>query len=247
MEKESSLKIVDMLDDKLSLYLDVKESFADNDFIELFGDSIKIFGFLRKASKLVSQKRFDAFLKGFQDKELPSEEQIERLVKYIDNEQKAEFIADTMQKILLSKSSKSCLIMGMIVKDLLNNKAELTLEDLVSIDALTNFFDYDITNFYRICNNKKGRSYFYIDSQFRNDCITNGLSCPSVLLTLEKAVAFQLISKEIEVELNIYSDDVDLSDIENDTKYSLTSPGKKMFGYISLIFKANLQVVNSQV
>ena len=124
----------------------------ENDYVELVGDSSRIVGVLRKASELVSRNRFEAFLKGFRDIDNPTEEQLAKLIKYIDNEQKAEFIADTFQKILLAKSSKSCLIMGTIMQDIIESKDELTLEDLVCLDSLTNFFDFDIVHFRYICD-----------------------------------------------------------------------------------------------
>lgn len=66
--------ILDTLGEKLDLFLDIKDSLLDNEYAELFGDSFKVVGLLRKANMLVSQKRFEGFLKGFRNAEKPTEE-----------------------------------------------------------------------------------------------------------------------------------------------------------------------------
>jgi hypothetical protein len=230
-EELSKTNIIEALGDKLGSYLDSKDSIFENNYVEVFGDSFKVVGLLRKASKLISQKRFEAFLKGFKGFDMPTEEQLTKLMEYIDNEQKAEFIADTMQKILLSKSTRACLIMGILIHDLTKNKEDLNLEDLVCLEALTNFFDHDIDNYKYICNYARSK-YFDISWSFKSKCKEDGFNFASILLTVEKAVAHQLLAKEIEVELDIDSDDVDLSEAENNVNYSLTSPGNKFYDYI---------------
>lgn len=232
--------IIDALGEKLGSFLDIKDSLLENEYAKLFGDSFKVVALLRKANMLVSQKRFEAFLKGFRNAEKPTEEELTKLLEYIDNEQKAEFIADTLQKILLSKSSKSCLILGTIIQDLINNKADLTHEDLVCLDALVSFFDYDIENFIYICDyaiQTKKKEVFHLYWQFKEKCKKDGLSVTSILLTVEKAVAHQLLNKDIEVNFNINSDDIDLSEAENDVDYSLTLSGNKLYKYILRISK----------
>lgn len=230
----SNSNIIDALGEKLNSYLDIKDSVLDNDYAELFGDFSKVFGFLRKADKLIAQKRFDAFLNGFREDEKPTEEQLAKLMIYIDSEQKAEFIADTFKKILLSKSSKSCLIMGTIMKDLITSKANLTLEDLICLDALTNFFDYDFDNYKYICNcaYEKKNKVFNLYWQWVKKCNEDGFSVSGVTLTVEKAVSHQLLSKDIDVELDIDSNDVGSSGAESDISYSMTEPGSKLYEYI---------------
>jgi len=215
-DKLPTINIIDALSEKLSTYLAIKDSILENEYVELLGDCSKVYGFLRNASKLVARKRFESFLKGFRDDEEPTEEQLAKLMKYIDNEQKAEFIADTFQKILLSKSSKSCLIMGTIMQDILKKKAELTLEDLVCLDALTNFFDCDFENYRYICNDAypKTNKEFKLSTDWFVKCKEDDFSDASVLLTVSKAVSHQLMNKD------------------DDLSYSMTEPGDKLYEHI---------------
>ncbi|WP_144498077.1 hypothetical protein [Bacillus paralicheniformis] len=128
-------------------YIQIKNDILDNDFVQLVGDSSKIVGFLRGSSELIIRKKFESFLKGFSLDEKPTEVQLERLIKYIDDETKAEFIADTFSKILLAQSSKACMIMGSVLNEVVKNKDGLSHEHLTCINALLNFYDMDIENY----------------------------------------------------------------------------------------------------
>ncbi|HDA8047999.1 TPA: DNA-directed RNA polymerase, partial [Staphylococcus aureus] len=46
-------------------------------------------------SKIAAQKKFMYFLQGFNPEEIPSEEKLKKLKKYVNNEEKAMFISDT--------------------------------------------------------------------------------------------------------------------------------------------------------
>ena len=100
----------------------------------------------------MAKKKFMFFLKGFYGVEHPTEEKLERLYKYIDNETKAEFIADTFSKVLLSNSKLSCTVMGYTIQKLVDGKITLTYDDLICSAALCTFFDYDIVNYKNICD-----------------------------------------------------------------------------------------------
>lgn len=237
----SKSNIFDAIGEKLSSFLDIQDSVMDNDYVGLLGDASKLVGFITKASKLATQKQFEKFLKTFQAG-CNTEEQLLKLMAYIDSEQKAEFIANTMQKILLSKSSKSCLIMGAIMQDITNNKADLTLEDLVCLDALTNFFDFDFENYKYICKPiyKNKKKHFDLYWQWQNKCKEDGFRVSSVTLTVEKAVSYQLLSKDTDVQLDIDSDDVGSSGAESDISYSMTAPGEKLYEYILSVSESGL-------
>lgn len=131
----------------IETYMQIKNDILENDYVQLLGDSSKMLGFLRSSSELILRKKFESFLKGFSLDEQPNEAQLQRLIKYIDDENKAEFIADTFSKILLSKSSRACLIMGSILNSIVENSEDLTHAHLVSINALMNFYDMDIENY----------------------------------------------------------------------------------------------------
>jgi GMP synthase PP-ATPase subunit len=224
--------IFEEINTKLNTYLDVKDLLFENEYVEVLADSFKVVGLLRNASKLISQKRFEAFLKGFKDVHTPTEQQLSKLAEYIDNEQKAEFIADTFQKILLSKSSKACLIMGTILKDLIDEKADLIPADIVCLNALTNFFDHDIANFKTVAVFALESKWKYFGLGRLKTFFKENIDTSSIDLTVEKAVAYQMLEKEIEVSLSIDEDNLDSSEVESDTKFAITLPGRKLYEYI---------------
>ncbi|MFZ3103058.1 MAG: hypothetical protein WA131_08535 [Desulfitobacteriaceae bacterium] len=100
----AKVNIFDNISNKLDKYLDVKDLVLENDYIEVLGYSVSVFKIFKNASGLIAKKRFQAFLKGFNGVDKPSECQLAKLYDYIDNEVKAEFIADIFSKVLLSNS-----------------------------------------------------------------------------------------------------------------------------------------------
>ncbi|NME96564.1 hypothetical protein HF847_11330 [Clostridium cochlearium] len=230
--------IVQQISKKISNYLDIKDSVLKNDYIEFLCDFSKVIGFFQKSTKVLLQKKFEAFLTGFRNNENPTEEQLEKLSNYINNEEKAEFIADTLSKILLSKSRKSCLIMGYIMQKIVDNKRTLSHYDLIYIDSLTNFFDNDILNFkffckYLLTETRSQRLFIYNNKLFKEECLKSNIDNYSMMLTIEKCVSCQLLIKKNEINLDIDEDDVILSSVENDNYYIISNPGKILYKYIN--------------
>ncbi|MFT0804110.1 hypothetical protein VSK91_22330 [Bacillus swezeyi] len=218
-------------------YMQIKNDFLDNEFVQLLGDSSKLVGFLRSSSELIVRKKFEAFLKGFSLDEAPTEAQLERLIKYIDDETKAEFIADTFSKILLSKSSKACLIMGSILNNVVEDSEDLTHAHLISINALMNFYDMDIENFKQIISmfdtskNKGSMKFIHILKEIEE----RELNKNSLLITLEKSTSHQLLFKEMKVKVEV-DPDADWADAETNEYFSLTSSGDLLGSYIIRCF-----------
>jgi len=237
--------ILDSISDKLSGYLAIKDALLENDYFEVLGDSVNVLRFLKNANQLIAKKRFDSFLKGFSNENSPSEFQLSKLYDYIDNELKAEFIADIFSKVMLSTSKLSCVIMGIIAKNLIENRKDISHDDLVCAEALTKFFDYDIRNYKKICeylenymkNRKiKKRKGFEINYAFTKYCIEDGTTtAESVNLTLEKAISYQLFYKENEIDLDVDEDDVGSSSISATEQCIISNPGEQLYKYIQKI------------
>lgn len=222
--------------EKISSYLDVKDLVTESECVEVLGDSFSIIKLLRNASNLIIQKRFESFLKGFKDTEKPTEEQLNRLLKYIDDKQKAEFISDIFSKILLSNSKLSCMIMGCIMQKIINTGDNVTHSDLICIDALTKFYDFDIKNFKTVCDNQnlKRSKVINLNNIYKKKENEN-IDKTSISLTLQKCVSCQLVSLESEVDANFDSDDVEFSSIDLDEYYFLLNTGEKLYEYIKII------------
>jgi hypothetical protein len=224
-----SKSIYDQALDHIKKYLDLRDKVLDNEFVQLAGDVSKVVSFVRGANQLIVNKRFNSFLKGFSDNEVPTQEQIEKLIKYIDDESKAEFISDTFTKILLANSSKACLLMGTLLKSIVDQGGDLDHDKLVCISALTNFFDIDLKNFKTIFDfideksaksnpvgaSRKKLKTFTLDGlgKFSKD---KGLNYSSILLTVEKSVTSQLVSRSYQANISVeYDKDMDMTDVDN--------------------------------
>ncbi|RXT14907.1 hypothetical protein [Ammoniphilus sp. CFH 90114] len=223
----------------ISNYLDVKKDILENDYVQLLGDTVKVVGFVKNTTSLIMQKRFESFLRGFKPEEIPTEDQIEKLINYIDDEAKAEFIADTFSKIMLARSSKACLIMGTMLQTMVNNQSNLSHKDLICIHALSNFFDDDITNFnfiygYITKNNKgkKSRTATLEGRRFIEAIAEKELDKESVMLTIEKAVTHQLLVKYNEVDLDIDEDEPSFNSANVDEYFKITSPAESLNWHI---------------
>jgi len=240
-EIDKAENMLDTISEKLKGYLDVRDNILDNEYVQVLGDASKVVGLLRNASALISQKRFEAFLKGFKPDGVPTEEQLAKLRDYIDNEEKAQFISDTLSKILLSKSTKSCTILGMIMYEVIENKQDISHDYLVCIDALMSLFDHDIVNIkfvYEYFDTTQYGRFYPLDRKFREACQLANMDKNSLELTFEKAINYQLLKRTYEIDVNLDIDDDSPSSssgsAENEELYHRSSPGKLLFNFIKL-------------
>ncbi|WP_368929804.1 hypothetical protein [Bacillus pumilus] len=228
--------ILDKAIKHMESYLQVKNNILDNDYVQLIGDSSRVVGFLHNSSKLIHKKKFQSFLKGFSMDEDPTQAQLEKLIEYVDDETKAEFVADVFSKILFSNSSKACVIMGSILNDVVERKNELTHEQLNSIHALMHFYDIDIENYRKLFsifkNAKRNNSTQY---QLNRKIKMENLNRVSINMTLEKAITNQLFYRYISVDVDL---DVDFesADADTDEYFKLTRSGHLIGKYIDRIY-----------
>ena len=99
MKDMISSNIIKDISGKLTEYLEIKDSIVENEYFEVFGDAFSVIRLLKNANSLIVKKRFQAFLKGFSKQDNPSDWQLSKLYDYIDNEAKAEYIADLFSKV----------------------------------------------------------------------------------------------------------------------------------------------------
>jgi hypothetical protein len=222
---------------KIESYLNLKELIIENEYLEIAGDSFKFVGLLRNISTLASRKRFESFLKTFKDNDTVTEVQLKKLVDYIDDEHKAEFISNIFHKVLTSNSSKCCLIMGSILQKIVDKKDSLSHNELVCIDALTSFFDVDITNLkflYSYILNRKNK-ILIISKEFKTHCHELNMDIDSITLTIEKLVSHQLLFKDTDSEIDIDKDNIEFADVDTYDFYEVTPPGLMLNKFIQAL------------
>lgn len=237
-------KIIEDISTKLIEYLDFKDSIFENEFVESFGDVFKVVKLLKTGHDLISRRKFNAFLKGFCYDDTPTDEQLSKLHKYINNETKAEFIADMFSKVLTSNSKLACMIMGIMINDLASNDKDINHSQLICANALTNFFDDDIKNYSKIIKyldeNMKKRPRatnkgFYEGHSFNKFCKESTRDENTINMTLYKAISHQLFLSEYDIDTNFDSDDISSSSVESSIYFSLTNAGELLYTYINKI------------
>lgn len=113
---------------------------------ELVMTSTSIGKLLYSGVKYAHQKRFQAFLKGLCGNGAINESDINRLKRYINNEERAEFISDQINNVLRTHSKKATLIMGIKLYKLVEENQNPSYDDLLLLNALINLYDKDIIN-----------------------------------------------------------------------------------------------------
>lgn len=230
----SELKLyntVEFFKDGLDKYSGLKDLLTDqileNEAVELLGDCSGIAKFFIKSKKMIDITMFKFFLKGFYIDEESEKEKLDKLMEYIDDEDKAIFIGKTVESILNSKSKYASFILGYIINTLIVNKKELNPKYIILADALTHMFDHDIVNVRFIgdyCNykiydsreakkNDVGRSkrdiYFY--KRFKDILDKQDIDKDIFFLTLEKCISYQLMRKNVDSSTELDLDGIDIT------------------------------------
>ncbi|WP_142289831.1 hypothetical protein [Staphylococcus argenteus] len=215
--------------------LDVKKGIVENPFFELAQDGSNVLRVLNNMSKIAAQKKFMYFLQGFNPEEIPSEEKLKKLKKYVNNEEKAMFISDTLSKIILSKSTYANMLLGYLLNYIIENNEDLDMDYLIVVDALNNLYDKDIINFKKIYSIN---SRIVTTTRLRKE-IGNNNDYFSAIQTIEKLNFLRLIIKAVEIEtnLNYDNDDPEFSDIDVDQNeiYRKNNAGKLLYSTIKKV------------
>lgn len=213
-------------------FLDIKKGIAENPFFELAQDGSNVLRTLNNIRNISAQKKFMNFLQGFNLEEIPSEEKIKKLKEYVNNEEKAMFISDTLSKILLSKSTYANMLLGYLLNYIIENNEDLKMDYLIVVDALHNLYDKDVINFKKIYSiNSRSLTRTRLKKEIGN--INDYFS---VIQTIDKLNFLRLITKEIVIDtnLNFDADDPELSDIDIDENdlYIKNNAGELLYNTI---------------
>ncbi|WP_342545791.1 hypothetical protein [Lysinibacillus sp. FSL K6-4013] len=245
-------KIIEEIGEKIEKVSDFLTTVTDNEIVKSSGEIFKFVDLGIKANNWISQKRFEQCLKGFTMDE-PTEQQLNKLKKFIDSPEKAEFVANTFRQVLLSNSSKASLIMGTILNSVVDDEKEVSHETLICLNALSHFYDIDIKNLklldqyidyvgpneLRTPKLKRNKTeYFYVSGRLNYFAKEKDVTRNSLLITLEKSVGLQLITKELEPDIGVDIDtDMEMADVTQDIdeKYYFNSVGKIMLSLIQRI------------
>lgn len=242
MGKEIMLQGLVKLNSSIEEYLEIKDEILDNDYLEVIGDISKTVKFLKSVNEMKIKRQLLSFIKGFNPSNNPTEEEINKLIKYVNNESKAQFISDILSNILFAKSRKSCMIIGSMIGYLKDNLNELPVEYIICVSGLTDLFDHDIENIkyiYKWVNNEiegqkkrnKKTGWFYITKKFKELAKANDVEINSLLMTVEKFVSLQYLQKVYEIDFGVELD-VESPNADTYESYKLTEVGNLLCEYI---------------
>ncbi|MGX4177389.1 DNA-directed RNA polymerase [Bacillus velezensis] len=237
------------LRDEFNGYKDLKKTIVENDYVEMFSEISPMLKFAKNIFDFAQEIKFNMFLKGFNENDIPLDQQIQKLRKYIDNPIRAEFIANTINKILAANSSEACLIIGTILNSVVNENKDIEHEKLVVINALASFFNHDIQNYRKILGyinlkaekTNKNRNIIMKEPKviYHSDVWGQGnkqkIQAESMYLTLDKCVSFQIVNREYETRTDS-SIDIDFESVDVETElddfYVISSAGFTLYKYI---------------
>lgn len=236
IKSKTAANIFNDINEKITGYLSLKDSIIDDDYLEVFSDSVTVIRAISSTYKLISKRRLACFLKGLNLEKEPSFEQLCKLYDYIDSEEKAEFISDSITKVLTANSKKSAFLLGIIIHRLINSKVDLTYKELICANALSSFYDFDIDNIIVLCNyvkylksarKKTFSGWFNIYNSFSSWRKDKGIDLDnSHILTVEKCVTAQILIRDIEVELDIDEDSPGSASATNNESFKFTEAGE---------------------
>lgn len=135
------MKLLDVLNEK---YNEV-DNLLESDEVKLFGNFVKIIQILNKGSQYLKKKNFMRFLKGLNFNSI-SEEQLNKLARYIESKRTSDYLVQYIVELLTSKSGKACLLQGLYVAKLLKDDKEIDFEATCILGFLNEAKDFDITN-----------------------------------------------------------------------------------------------------
>jgi hypothetical protein len=229
--------LIEKLNSLSGEYAELKELFFDDYSIELAEDSIKVLKLLNSGRKYLEMIKFKHFIKGLNLD--TDEENIQKLIDYIDNSEKAEFVINVFDKILMSNSKLACCTIGLLLNDLCITKKNISQHDLVILQALAMMNDFDITNFTHLMSTitwDKKAKYKIINSQNKKTCYNKyGDSYECLDLTIKLLEKYGLVDADGEIDLSVDTDNVDLSSADYDKYFQFNLLSKRLYSYTQKI------------
>lgn len=108
---------------------------------------------IKQILSLADQMKLDGIIRGLSDG-LNIETRMNELYSYVENNREHAFlVSENFRKVMLSGSTITCCIMGVMMADLSSEKRDPTQCEMIIMRALDSFTDYDIHYFKEIIDN----------------------------------------------------------------------------------------------
>lgn len=130
-------------------------------------ESVFVLEPLNAVYKSANQMKLQYMLSGLAEG-LDMERKMNDLYNYVKNRDRAFYVSECVQKVLLSNAPVVCCILGLMLSDLTQKDDDIDQIDAVLLNALSGFTDEDIRNFSDIVSGKYLKNDLdgdYIDTQ----------------------------------------------------------------------------------
>lgn len=219
-------------------YSDIKDIFLDDQTTELLEDSVSTLKLLNNSRRAFSLLKFKFFLKGLNYQNV-NKESISKLIEYVDNQDKAEFITNSFNKIIASNSKYSCCLMGLLLNEMIEKKKEISQIDLMLLQVLPILNDFDLKNFYylyKMQQNKNGKNHNISDKVISESAKMCETEKSNMMLTINILEKYNFIDKDADVSLDIDSKDIDFSSVDYDESLYFNKLSEKLYEYTHVLF-----------
>lgn len=116
-------------------------------------ESVFVLEPLNAVYKSANQMKLQYMLSGLAEG-LDMEKKMNDLYNYVKNRDRAFYVSECVQKVLLSNAPVVCCILGLMLSDLTQKDDDIDQIDAVLLNALSGFSDEDIRNFSDIVSGK---------------------------------------------------------------------------------------------
>ena len=149
--KERFNKVIEIIEESSDNWINLKDKLPEIEVTEDFSSLVKL---ADKGIRLLSMRKFKIFLDGLFYEDI-SYENIDKLLNYVKNKEKAEFITNTFDKVLDANSRIACCIMGLLINEMINCNRDVEYKDLLLIQSLKELNDFEIKKFIEVCKIKE--------------------------------------------------------------------------------------------
>lgn len=230
--------VIDGINNMVERYVDFKDEYIDENFIEALGDINSCLKVFRQGTEVISKHKTLAFIKGLKEVEI-SDEQLEKLRNMTKDRKKEHYICDILSKVVFSNSVEATQLIGILTGIVLNKSEGNIYKEQICVNMLRDTFDFDIDNLILIdaylVSEKK--IWFNVENLYEmfDDC---GMDIVCAMSTVQKCMASQIIAREGDPLIES-DDDVQWVQRDEDEVYCFTSAGQLLRRLVRNLYKMN--------
>lgn len=190
------IKISQKILDNVEKLDNIVDSYFDpiKDLTETASDIFAPIKAIHSLYTLNKKRKFKSFLKGYAESldrnRLTNLNDVESLKKYLKNESNFNFLSDTIENAVNSKSVYGSILLGYYAGQILSNSRRINYKDLIIIEGIKELNDIELSCFVRIYNAADLSKLVHLQQ------LHLGAFEFSSKLTLEKLIQLRFVEKD---------------------------------------------------